>query len=210
MRRSASMLLRGFRFGMLLQLAVGPVCLFLFQAGSLHGFWVAEAGVLGVTLVDASYMTAAILGLSSLLDRKRIRPMLHGFGAIILGLFGVSAILGTFQIAILPSLTLPAWGGDEDTWAYAMLLTASNPLTILFWAGVFTSKITEAGIRRIDVSRFALGALLATFAFLTMIALLGSLANAYLPQQLSQVLNVLVGFILLAFALRLAITSRKS
>lgn len=204
------MLIRGFRFGMLLQLAVGPVCLYLFQTGALHGFWAAEAGVLGVTLVDGLYILAAMFGISSLLNRKRIRPMLHGFGVAVLGLFGVSAILGAFQIALLPSLSLSAWSGGENAWAYATLLTASNPLTILFWAGVFTSKISEAGVRRIDLPRFALGALLATFAFLSLIALLGSLVNAYLPPRLSQVLNVLVGLVLLVFALRMGVKGRKS
>lgn len=204
------MLIRGFKFGMLLQLAVGPVCLFIFQTASIHGFFAAEAGVLGVTLVDGLYMLAAMLGLTSLLNRKRIRPLLHGLGAAVLGLFGVGAILGVFQIAILPSLPLSAWGGGENVWAYATLLTASNPLTILFWAGVFTSKITEGGVGRTDLPRFALGALLATFAFLTLIALLGSLANTYLPPRLSQVLNILVGLALLVFALRMAGKGRKS
>ncbi|WP_178025247.1 LysE family transporter [uncultured Paenibacillus sp.] len=204
------MLIRGFRFGMLLQLAVGPVCLYIFQTGSLHGFWTAEAGVLGATLVDGMYMLAAMLGLTSLLDRKRIRPVVHWFGSAVLGLFGISAILGAFHIAILPSFSLSEWSGEENAWAYVTLLTASNPLTILFWAGVFTSKITETGLGRIDISRFALGALTATFAFLTLVALVGSLANAFLPPRLSQVLNVLVGFVLLAFALRMAVTRRKS
>lgn len=40
------MLIKGFKFGMLLQLAVGPICLFIFQLASVNGFLIAERGVL--------------------------------------------------------------------------------------------------------------------------------------------------------------------
>ncbi len=38
------MLFKGYKFGMLLQIAVGPVCLFIFQAAASAGFATAEDG----------------------------------------------------------------------------------------------------------------------------------------------------------------------
>lgn len=35
------MFLKGFKFGMLLQLAIGPICLFIFQTSITKGFFVA-------------------------------------------------------------------------------------------------------------------------------------------------------------------------
>ncbi|MBW4838077.1 MAG: LysE family translocator [Paenibacillaceae bacterium] len=221
MRGNASLLLRGFKFGMLLQLAVGPVCLFIFQTGSRQGYGAAATGVLGVTLVDAMFMGAAMLGVSTLLGRGRIRSILKWCSVIVVGLFGFSTVLSAFPMEMemememeteaLPFLSLPKLDFDGSYGVYAFLLTASNPLTILFWAGVFGSKITEPGL---DLSRsrlrwFALGALLATFGFLNLIALIGSLANAYIPPHLTGGLNLIVGLVLIAYALRMAITRHK-
>lgn len=213
MRGSASLLLRGFKFGMLLQLAVGPVCLFIFQTGSRQGYGAAATGVFGVTLVDAMFMGAAMLGVSTLLGRGRVRSILKWCSAIVVGLFGVSTVLSAFpmETEALPFLSLPKLDFDGSYGVYAFLLTASNPLTILFWAGVFGSKITEPGLdlNRSQLGWFALGALLATFGFLNLIALIGSLANAYIPPLLTGGLNLIVGLVLIAYALRMAITQRK-
>lgn len=213
MKRSVRPLLHGFRFGMLLQLAVGPVCLFIFQTGSRLGYPAAAAGVLGVTLVDALYMAAAVLGLSSLLGRGRVQSLLKGFSAIVVGLFGLSTLLSAFQVEILPDFRLPEHeiGGSYGGFT-AILLTASNPLTILFWAGVFGSKINEPGfsLTRIQLRWFAFGALLATFIFLNVIAWIGSLANAFIAPQVLVVLNVIVGFALMFYAVRIATAGRNS
>ncbi len=53
---------RGFRFGALLQIAVGPVCLFIFQTAASSGFFAAEAAVLAVTLADSLYVAAPLSG----------------------------------------------------------------------------------------------------------------------------------------------------
>ncbi|MGG6311679.1 LysE family transporter [Paenibacillus macerans] len=205
------MLIRGFKFGMLLQLAVGPVCLFIFQTGSNDGFLAAEYGVLGVVLVDGLFMLAAMLGIGPLLEHEGIRPVIQRLGAAILFLFGLSMVLGSLGIALLPNLGLSGFGDSESgAFVYAVLLTASNPLTILFWAGVFATKMSEMRLPGAGLSRFALGALLATFAFLSSIALLGSLTYAFFTPLLSQALNLVVGLVLLVFAVRMAWTKNQS
>ena len=46
------MIAKGFRFGLLLQFALGPMTLLIFQIAVASGFAVAIQGVVGVTLVD--------------------------------------------------------------------------------------------------------------------------------------------------------------
>lgn len=43
---------RGFKFGMILQIAIGPICIFIFQTACKYGFFMGEMGVLDVVLVD--------------------------------------------------------------------------------------------------------------------------------------------------------------
>lgn len=40
------MIIKGFRFGMILQFAIGPMCIFIFQTGIAHGFWRAVCAIL--------------------------------------------------------------------------------------------------------------------------------------------------------------------
>ncbi|WP_199825291.1 LysE family transporter [Gorillibacterium timonense] len=188
---------------MVLQVAIGPVCLFIFQTGSTSGFALAETGVLGITIVDGLFILAAILGLASLMDRKNVKAVLRGFGAVILCVFGLSTILSAFDLSILPSLSLPSQPGSTSIFLRAMLLTLSNPLTVLFWAGAFSAKIAEEELQKSDMLAYGFGAVLSTLVFLTLIAWLGSVLQTFLSASAIQILNVLVGVFLIFFGMRM-------
>ena len=73
------MIWKGFRFGMFLQIAVGPICLFIFQTAVTSGFFAAEIGVLGVVLIDALFILAAIFGIGKILNKYRSMKEHHSF-----------------------------------------------------------------------------------------------------------------------------------
>ena len=100
------MIFKGFKFGMLLQFAIGPVCIFIFQMASLKGFYSAEAGVLGVALIDGLFIFAAIFGIASIIEKKNVKLGLKIFGAVILFVFGISTILSQFNINLLSGLSM--------------------------------------------------------------------------------------------------------
>ena len=199
------MILKGFKFGMLLQFAVGPVCIFIFQMASLRGFYIAASGVLGVLIVDGLYILAAILGIASIIERKNTKTILKIFGAIVLFIFGISTILSVFNIVFLPSLSLHNTSNINNVFFRAIILTFSNPLTIIFWAGVFSAKLAEENMMKKDIYTFGLGALLSTAFFLTLIALVGSLTRTFFPPFVIQLLNILVGILLIYFSIKLLI-----
>ena len=43
---------RGFKFVMILQIVIGPICIFIFQTACKYGFFMGEMGVLAAVLVD--------------------------------------------------------------------------------------------------------------------------------------------------------------
>jgi threonine/homoserine/homoserine lactone efflux protein len=83
-----------------------------------------------------------------------------------------------------------------------LVLTLSNPLTILFWAGVFSTKLAEENFQRGQVYAFGGGAVLSTAFFLSLVSFLGSLMNARVPAIFIQALNFTVGLVLVGFGLR--------
>lgn len=200
------MVFKGFRFGMLLQIAVGPVCLFIFQTAASSGFAAAETGVLGVAIVDALFIAAAVLGIGALISRyPKAEKFLKNFGAAVLLIFGISIIAGVFGVSIVPSLDFNQKQSAGDVFIKAMLLTLSSPLTILFWAGVFSSKISEENMMKRDMYFFGLGAVLSTLFFLTSISILGRLVNSLLNPDLLSALNLVVGLLLIGFGIKTAL-----
>jgi threonine/homoserine/homoserine lactone efflux protein len=199
------MVLRGFRFGMLLQLAVGPVCIFIFQTASLKGFYTAETGVLGVFIVDGLFILAAILGIASVIEKDKVKMAVRAFGAAVLLIFGASTILGQFGVSFLPGLNIQSISGSSSVFLKSILLTASNPLTIIFWAGALSSKIAGGDMKQKDIYAFGFGAAASTVFFLTFIALAGSLTKTFLTPFAVQALNMLVGILLIYFGIRMVI-----
>lgn len=197
------MLFKGFKFGMLLQFAIGPVCIFIFQIASLKGFYIAEIGVLGVALIDGFFISIASLSIASIIDRKNIRIFLKIFGAAILFVFGLSTVLSQFDISFLPSLSIQNISNSNNVFSRAIILTISNPLTIIFWTGVFSSKVAEENMKRKDIYSFGFGALFSTIFFLTLIVLLGSFAKKFFSTNVLQIMNIAVGFLLMYFSIRM-------
>jgi threonine/homoserine/homoserine lactone efflux protein len=197
------MLVKGFKFGMMLQFAVGPVCIFIFQMASLRGFFSAESGVLGVTFVDGLFIVAAILGIAAVMENHKVKSGLQWFGFAVLFTFGLNLMMSLFGINLLPSLSVADYADTNRAFLYAIILTAASPLTILFWAGVFATKVIEENRKRQDIFVFGLGAILATLSFLTLVAFIGSLTHTFITPIVVQVLNFIIGITFIYFALRM-------
>ncbi|MFT3952254.1 MAG: LysE family transporter [Oscillospiraceae bacterium] len=195
MWRSRRMKLRtyaeGLRFGMMLQLTVGPVCLLTFHTAQNNGFLRALALVLTVTAVDAFYILLASVGVSRLLSKNSFKVVFRFVGAMILMLFGMHIVLGVFGIALIPALQTDV--SASNIVITGLVLTLSNPLTIIFWGGVFTAKLADAAMPRKELMVFALGLISSTFIFLSLIGLLGTMLNGFIPHIVSDGLNLAVG-----------------
>lgn len=201
--RELRLVLQGLRFGMLLQLAVGPVCLFVLGSSFTDGFRQALSAVAAVALVDTAFIALSALGAAALLAKPFARRAARAVGGLVLCLFGADTLLGALGITLLPGIRLFAPTQGRGLFAQALLLTASNPLTILFWGGALAAKVAENHWRTGQLLCFALGCVLATALFLSAVAALGGALAGKLPFIAVRVLNAAVGGALIAFGLRL-------
>ena len=122
--------LDGLKFGMLLQLAVGPMCLMVFNTAKNVGFLVAITLVLAIALVDAFYIILASLGVCKILDKPKIKKAFKITGSLVLIIFGANIILNVFNINIIPGLNLKPT--SSNIFIQGLILTLSNPITIVF------------------------------------------------------------------------------
>ena len=193
----------GFKFGLILQAAVGPVSIFIFQTAAASGLLTALGAVLGVTLADLVCVAAAIWGVGTLLDRSRNGKLYFKyFGAAVLWLFGAAAILGVFGLNIIPGFDLSAQHSANSAFAYCFILAVSSPLTIIFWAGIFSSKLTEDNMSRSDIYLYALGAVFSTLVCMSFVGAAGTLTSSFLPKSVINAMNVIVGAVLILFGVR--------
>ncbi|MEG0562288.1 MAG: LysE family transporter [Cetobacterium sp.] len=204
------MILEGFKFGMLLQIAIGPVCMYIFSLGVNEKFFMAFFGVLGVVLADGIYILLAILGISSFLKNEKIQKKFNILGSIIIIIFGMELFLGYFGISILPKLNIFQNSNSNLPFIKAFLLTGANPMTILFWMGVFSTKTSDSSFTKNSICLFALGSLLSTLLFLSLIAFIGSTTSNFLPERYLSILSAIVGISLIYFGIKKGMTIKKS
>lgn len=197
------MILRGFKFGMLLQLAVGPMCLLVFNTSAEHGFLTGLSLVLAISVIDLLFITLSGAGIGAIIDKENIKKAIKIFGAIVLVVFGVNMIANAFHFSLLPNIQLFTDIDAKSIFVKGLLLTASNPLTIIFWSGVFSTQVIENNYNKRQLCFFGAGCVLSTLCFLTFVALLGTAIRSFLSPMIMQVLNICVGCIIIYFGVRM-------
>jgi len=178
------------------------VCVAVLHKGLTQGFRHAFAMVWGVALVDAFYILLSLLGVSALLRVEAARIAVGLAGVALLVFFGVRYLLSRPG----PVERRQHGGSLAGSFGFGAGLTMTNPLTIIFWAGVLGAMMSTRTFEGSSgVALFATGCVVATLLFLTGVALAGHLLERVLSPRLSLWLNRAVGLFLLGFAARLAL-----
>ena len=197
----------GLKFGMLLQFAVGPMCLMVFNTAKNVGFFVALTLVASIALVDGLYIFLASIGASKLLDGEKVKNVFKIVGALILIIFGINIVLNVFNINIIPGLNLKPT--TTNIFVQGLILTLSNPITIVFWGSVLTTKIIEDNLKKKELIIFSIGLVSATLLFLTTVAILGTMLSNFIPENVSNILNIIVGIMIIFFGLKMMLKRTK-
>lgn len=197
------MVLKGLKFGMILQFAVGPMCLMVFNMSTTYGFVYGLYLVFAIALIDALYIALSCVGVAAIINRERVKATVKLVGCLVLVLFGANTISGIFDLSFLPHISLLSNASSENIFVQGLLLTASNPLTIVFWSGMFSTQMIENKWNKKQLFFFAVGCVMATIIFLTVVAILGSILSSFLPHIIINFLNVAVGIVLIFFGIRL-------
>lgn len=193
--------LDGLKFGMLLQLAIGPMCLLVFNTAKNMGFINALSLVSAIALIDAFYIYLAGIGVSRLLLQERVKICVSVIGAFVLCLFGINMILEAVGRDIV--LHISSYSDAQSVFVQGLILTLSNPLTIVFWGTVLTQKMIKEQLRRLELFFFSAGLVSATVFFLTGIAILGTEMKEFLPDTISNGMNVVVGVVIVYFGIKM-------
>lgn len=191
--------LNGFLFGMTLQLSVGPVFFAVLHKAIKDGVREGLKMVLAVTLVDAFYICLSFTAIASLIKIEYVSKILSVLGMIVLIYFGLTYIVNAHkksEIAVLES--------KGSSFIFGIKLTLTNPLTIFFWSGTFSSLIGSHKLSAYsNIIFYSLGCVFSTIAFLSLICILSGYISKHINIKVFKAMDYLVGVILIVFGVNM-------
>lgn len=199
-------LIDGLLTGLFLQFALGPVFFYILGITIDSNLTNGLFAIFAVTIVDYFYITLSIIGVGKLLHRKRIRLVFGIVSSLILAVFGAIILYkGTFGIANSQNISPMAWT-PLSSFTSCFILTISSPLTIVFFCSIFSAKAMEKGYQKRQLIVFGLGTGSATFLFLTLTMLIVHFLKSGIPHIIVQVMNCIVGSILIFYGISRLLT----
>lgn len=192
-------LLKGFVLGLSIAAPVGPIGVLCIRRTLSEGKSSGVATGLGAATADAIYGTMVALGVtfisSALAD--------HGAWLRLIG-GGFLCYLGVTTFVSKPTYASPsaASHGVLRSYATALLLTLSNPMTIFSFAAIFAgSGVVDAASTSLASALLVLGTFLGSASWWLVLTSAVQLLRGKLDQRLLRWLNRASGLILIAFGL---------
>jgi len=203
-------LLAGLGIGMLVAFQVGPIFLLCARTSARFGFAPGAAIGAGAATVDLAYAILGALGASLLLTAAPLRLGLGLAGAGVLAYMGLRTLYDAFRVRL---------GGESElevvspmaAYRTALLATASNPLTILTWAAVFSgAAVSDLAGEPWHAAAFVVGTALGSL--LTHLILAGAMSaiGARLGETSLRVIDVISGVGLIVFGAVLGVRTLQS
>lgn len=90
-------LLKGLLTGLFLQLAIGPVFIFIFGITLNSNFINVLCAITAVTLVDYIYIALSLLGLSKIIEKERIKKVVGVISSFVLIAFSIIILKNAFK-----------------------------------------------------------------------------------------------------------------
>lgn len=171
---------------------VGPIGLLCVQRTLARGWKWGMASGLGVACGDALYGLIGGLGLSLITNFMVGQQLwLRAIGGGVLVYLGLKALLSPDPTQAAEEHSAGA-AGFLGAYTSIFLLTLSNPMTIIFFAGIYAG-LGEIGLGSglMEAVVFALGILLGSLAWwLLLVSSVSALRNRFKPTMLSAVKRV--------------------
>ncbi|GAB6931360.1 LysE family transporter [Paenibacillus sp. JCM 10914] len=191
--------------GLSLSAPIGPINAAQLDKGIKHGFWHSWMFGIGAAFADVFYMVLVYLGVVHFLNTPFMQTFLWLFGAFVLIYSGFESIMNAGKVTI-------SQARNEDSIPKTMfagfVLSVSNPMTILFWLGIYGSILVKTaadddGTGHILLYSFAVIAGVLIWDFI--MATLGSIFRKYLNQKALSTISILSGLSLMIFGIYFAL-----
>lgn len=189
-------ILIGYVLGFLVALQLGPMSLLLIRSTLRYGVLVGLSIGAGIAVVDAVYAALGAAGAAPLLTIGPLRLVLGALGTAVLVWLGVRTLMSAIHARA--GLEGPDDVADpRRAFRTSLAATASNPLTIVSWAGIFAAASTGTSAAAVPL---VLGVALGSATWVSALALGVAVARRMVGPRVVVAADMLAGLGLLGFA----------
>ena len=185
--------------GLSLAAPIGPVNAAQMDKGIKSGFFQAWLLGLGALSADIVYMLTVYLGVVKFLETPFMQSFLWLFGFFVLMYTGIETIINSGKIV----MDHREGGSGFKSFASGFLMSISNPLTILFWLGIYGSVLakTASSYGTGELVIYSFGIILGLILWDIVMAAISSSFRKLLTSQLLTIISIISGLSLIGFAL---------
>jgi L-lysine exporter family protein LysE/ArgO len=185
--------------GLSLSAPIGPINAAQLDSGIKRGFWHAWLVGLGALVADGIYMTMVYMGIVHFIEIPFMKSFLWLFGCFVLIYTGIESLAGA------GSVTKNDSDGREQTklrsFVSGFFMSLSNPMTILFWLGIYGSVLADTAARYggEQVALYSLAIIAGILLWDISMAGIASTFRRWLTDGLLKFISVLSGLSLIVF-----------
>ena len=186
-------LLFGYIFlGLSLSAPIGPINAAQLDAGFKKGFWHSWLIGLGAMTADIIYMLMVYMGIVHFINIPFMQAFLWLFGSFVLIYTGVESLIG---IGHAEESTRKNGDTRFKSFISGFLISLSNPMTILFWLGIYGSVLAETAskynVKQLII--YSLAIIFGIFIWDVTMAGIASFARKWFADRILKGISILSG-----------------
>ncbi|MGG5252795.1 LysE family transporter [Neobacillus sp. SM06] len=194
--------------GLSLAAPIGPINAAQIDRGIKNGFMHAWFIGVGAILADGLYMLIVYIGVIQFLEMDFMKTFLWSFGSFVLLYTGVESLISAGK------LNLQDHRNKEPLYKSffsGFFMSVSNPLTILFWLGIYGSILakTAASYETTELLFYSSAIFIGLLLWDIMMAGISSSFRKYLTSGLLVSISFLSGFSLIGFGIYFGVQAVK-
>lgn len=199
-----------FLLGVSLAAPIGPVKATLLNTGIKSGFFHAWFFSLGAIVTDILYMLTVYFGVAQFIDSPFMKTFLWSFGFFVLMYTGIENLLTLHNIGLDSKFRKVV--RLRHSILSGLLMALLNPLTILFWLGIYGSILVGgAGTLSIyEVILYSLTIILGIALVDFIMAVLSSGSRKVLSPNLLKVISLISSISMIGFGIYFGIQAYHS
>ncbi len=187
-----------FLLGLSLAAPIGPINTAQMERGIRSGFWHAWLVGLGAMLADGAFMLLVYFGVIHFLNEPFMKTFLWLFGCFVLTYMGIESLLRAGKQG-----DAHRGGGEAPIKSFlsGFLLSVSNPMSILFWLGIYGSVLADmiAKYEAREVLLYSSAIMAGIMLWDVLMALMASAFRRFLTRGLLVAVSVISGLSLIGF-----------
>jgi L-lysine exporter family protein LysE/ArgO len=194
-------IIRNILLGITLAAPIGPAGVAVIQNGLRHGFARAFVTGVGVTMADATFLLVVFFGLSKFLECTVVKVTILCFGAVVLVYFGFRSLRGARDSLDLEGEFVAT---ARNPLLVGYLVNATNPISVVWWSGVFGSLLSETigNTSRLMALANSATILIGILLWHASMSILTHWGRRFINERLAGVVSVIAGVALTMFGLR--------